>query len=977
MKVTTKKYENINYQKNLNLRQNTNNTRPNKDINSNQNGIYSKPNARNTYKTNQTSNKPYISSNYNSTNSNNKNFNQSQNKAPEIIQYRKRDSKFVENKNNIRANNENVINISINKKNKLPLTNIGKNNNQAINNINNQNRTNNFNYINNQNKIISLNNNNINNSNNKNNEYKTKNNQRNNLKSESIDKRILFNKLNSKKINDSIIKDEKEEKKEDIISENYLCFQCQEKAFIDLNFNTLSVKMKCENGHEKDNIPIKEFKKKNELKKRETCYKCRNEKLKLNQLLYCSCKKIICEKCKQRYHSNHFQIKFLDKHYYCIEHKQKYTCFCKKCNKNICNNCLKDHNQHNKELLYFDNVLPKDREIQTCRKDLEKFKQKKKDMDDKFNKFIEKLKEKKETFVQNFELYMQLLESLFNKMNNKESIIYEDIYNFKNLKNNLNVKNNFDEYLNTKNNFGKEAKLLIQLLGVDDFETKEKIINKIVKGDKFEIKPKNKIKKIEICHENDINLINKIKNINSNNNNIDININNINNQNNKNINIQTTNQTNNNDIENNKNKQNIITNENINLNKNEKKETKKEENIINNKISEEEPPKQVEKITPEIPKEITVLEKIENCKLKLQNQDERCITSLAILRNNRILITFKGGIVKIYEFEKNKNSPSDINNANEIQLKEILRLEEEEYCFNYGIELKNNNIAICSEDGTVKIIQLFFDEKIKNNNENYKLIQKIDEKNQDPIYIIKELENENIVLGCWKNILIYQKGQEYELLNKFFIGDYTFSILELSPNEIVASHSGTKTLTIHNLNDYEDNTIENIESNENNNIICKYDNKNDIIFVAYDKGINIISIVKKCLIKKIVLNEIISGLCPIMVHLNGGKSKNEKIFGLLCGAKRKIYNQKVNYAYSLLQLGFNINNNDLGIIDINKEIEYKEISRKDFIHYYDITNIINSIYCKNNDTLKINENKDEQWIFSSGNEDKRLKIWKF
>ena len=287
-------------------------------------------------------------------------------------------------------------------------------------------------------------------------------------------------------------------------------------------------------------------------------------------------------------------------------------------------------------------------------------------------------------------------------------------------------------------------------------------------------------------------------------------------------------------------------------------------------------------------------------------------------------------------------------------------------------------MAICSEDGNVIILKLFFDEVIKVNNNNYEIAQILEEKERDPIYIIKELINKNLILGCWKNILIYQKANEYELINKIIIGDYTFSLLELSPNEIISSHSGSSTLNLHNLKEYEIETINNIQSNENNDIICKYNNKNEIVFVAFNKGINIVSIINKCLIKKIELNEIITGLCPIMINLNNGKGKKRQVFGLLCGGKRKLYREEVNYAYSLIQIGFNLNEKDMGSIDSNDytRIEWEKISKKDRIHFYDITNIQNNIFCKNNDTLKINENKDEQLIFSSGNEDKTLNIWK-
>jgi hypothetical protein len=595
-------------------------------------------------------------------------------------------------------------------------------------------------------------------------------------------------------------------------------------------------------------------------------------------------------------------------------------------------------------------------------------------------------------------------------MENKESLNYENIMNFKNLNILLSTNQNdiIRNYLDIKNNFVNEGQYLSDILGENISEKAGKKQNekknamKIVsKEQNFNILNKNKRNKVtEDKNTNIRNSLNKNKNKITEDKNTNL-------RNSLNKNRVTEDKDTNIRNSLNKNKNKITEDKNANIQNNEnkiisdlktsetysnKKDQKVQDNLIDAKLKKEkelfktedinETPKGINirakesEARPAVKKEITVLEKIENCKLKLNNKDERCITSFAILRNNRILLTFKGGIIKIYEFEKNVNSPSDINNPNEIQLKEIVRLEEEEYCFNYGIELKNGNIGVCSEDGTVKIIQLFLDEKPKDNIK-YKIIQKLDEQNRDPIYTMKELINEGLILGCWKNILLFQKANEYQLINKFFMGDYTFSILELSPNVIVASHSETKTLTVYDLNEYDKYTIEGVESNENNNIICKYNNENDIIFVAYDKGINIVSITKKCLLKKIELDEIISSLCPMELMLDTGDGKIKKVFGLLCGAKRKIYGEKVNFAFSFLQIGFNINNEDKGEINsTDKDIKYNIISRKDRIHYYDVTNIYNSIFNINNNSLKINENKNDQWIFSSGSEDKLLKIWK-
>ena len=778
----------------------------------------------------------------------------------------------------------------------------------------------------------------------------------------SIDKRKEVNKLNIKKINENLMNKELEKIKEkerseesDIITDNYLCYKCNGNIFIKLNLDKLLVITTCKHCKEDKVFPIKAFNMRNPLKKDIVCDVCRGTFLP-KHLYYCSCGKNICGQCKKR-HNTHFQVLLSEKCYYCTKHGKKYTSYCTNCNKDICHECLHEHNNHYSNIEDFESILPKEKEIKMCKDNIEKMKQSKINFDKKSDIFFEAFRNKRNNFDQNFEDLMKLQNYLTNKMNNKEIINYEDIKNFKEL-NKLYMqlkKSVIQNYLDIYNNFVSEGKFLINLFAGNDFEKVEKKENKITNENNLNILSNKK--KIE-------NAISKSENFSILNNNRNLN-------NNKNL------------LDKNKNNTNIIDNNKIIQNKFNEVQKKKyliktDKNNANNNININSKDSSKESnLSPCVEEKVTVLDKIENCKSKHDSKDERCITSFAILRNNRILITFKGGIIKIYELERNYKSPSDINNPNEIQLKEILRLEEDEYCFNYGIEFKDGNLGVCSEDGTVKIIKLFFDEK-PGGKEKYKIIQRIEEKNQDPIYIIKELTNENFVLGCWRNILVYQKANEYELINKIFIGDFTFSILELSPNEIISNHTETKTLTVHNLNNYDTYTINNIESNENNNIICKYDNKNDIVFVAYNKGINIVSTINKCLIKKIDIKEEITGFCPLEMALYIGDGKTKKIFGLLCGAKRRIFGENVNFAFSLLQIGFNINNKDKGEINVkdNKDIKIEIISRKDRIHYYDIVDIQNSIFSKNNNTLKINENKNEQWIFSTGKEDRKLRIWK-
>ena len=843
--------------------------------------------------------------------------------------------------NNLNSIHKNSNNKSI-EKDKNKMINIHQNNNEE--NINN---SLNKNYINikgilsknaeNKNNLINLNNNSIN----KNIRPISSNQNYNNyIKLQNGGHVFHYNK-------------KEEEINEKIYPETYLCNKCKEKIIIKLNPDLLTINIICRNGHNIENEPINEFIRninKKELLKCKSCKKNYENKL----LFYCSCNNILCNDCiKNKLHINHSQLPYIHKNYYCVLHKKVFILFCKKCNKNICNDCIKEHDVHKENIIYLKNIIPKEKEIKKYKKEIEIIEKSKDKLDKEFDIFIESFKGKKSEFIKKWENFIKIQNDIIDNINNKEFLNYENIENMKNLYKN---KNFYDDYMKLEYNFIKKGIFLLNLLSLNDIKIQNYKIQNEIKN--FGIKPKNIIlKKNDIIKETSFDIfgeknIDKSKSFNI----ICKDVNNffINNSLKK-ENIEKKEKIigeikNLKNVDNNIENQNEIKNEKIKHNGNTKSKIKEQ------KPKEE--PKTIEK-------KIEVIQKIENCEKKFEKRDERCITSFALLRNNKIVLTFKGGIIKFYEF---------IKHHNEIQLIELLRLEEDEYCFNYAIELYDGNVAVCSEDGTVKIIELLLD--MENNNEKYKIIQIIKEMKDDPIYIIKELENKNLVLGCWKNILVYQKAEEYELINKIKIDEYTFSILEISPNEIIASHSDSKTLTGHNFNNYKFYKIENVESNENNNIICKYNNKKDIIFVGFNKGINIVSIEKKILLNKIEINEIISSLCPIEMNIKIG-NENKKIWGLMLGAKRKVFGEKVNYAYSMIQIGFNLNEINEGIINDDKNIKMEIISKKDRIHYYDITNLQNSIWNKNKDTLNIIENKDEQWIFSSGNEDKLIKIWKF
>ena len=323
---------------------------------------------------------------------------------------------IIIHKNNANSNNNNLkVNI--------------QNNNNIRNNIQSNNYLNNINIGDNSNKF--------------------------NINNNSNNKNII----NSKEFKQV---EKEKEKENEINSENYLCFKCKEKASIEFKPFTLSLCMKCEKGHIIQNISMKEFKHKIELNKKiEFCSKCGNKNININDLYYCSCLKHFCQNCiKEQRHIKHSQIKFSKKLYYCLKHFKEYKIFCDKCNINICNDCLGDHNNHDKSLLYFNKILPNNIDIRKVKNIYEKMEQIKNIVNKNSDEIFENLKN---NYIFNIEENMNLINNIISKIENKYYINYEDITNFNNIKL-IEKKINF--ILNNLNNLNKnkQSEFLINLL---------------------------------------------------------------------------------------------------------------------------------------------------------------------------------------------------------------------------------------------------------------------------------------------------------------------------------------------------------------------------------------------------------------------------------------------------------------------------------------------------------------------------------
>ena len=340
----------------------------------------------------------------------------------------------------------------------------------------------------------------------------------------------------------------------------------------------------------------------------------------------------------------------------------------------------------------------------------------------------------------------------------------------------------------------------------------------------------------------------------------------------------------------------------------------------------------IEKLnTVELPK-IQGLIKINNLKMLQEIKCDTCITSFTILKNLNLLATFKGGHAKIYQYEDNNNK--------QIKYNEIISIDENEYCFNYGIELFNENIALCSQDSTIKIIKLNYKDK------NYKTIQKIENSDKEPIFIIKQLNNNDLICSTWNSIILYQYlgNSKYEFITKYIIKDRTFSILEIKPNIIVSTQCYSNTIKFIDVSRFEEiSEITDIESNEYPNILCKMKIKNkEIICVGNNNGFSVVDLESE----KIIGNANLSDQTTSLISFRDNS--------VLIGSKSSNKNRTVFKFYFVNVL-----------LKLNKKgkIKTEAISIFEPIHYYDIN------------SLKLLNIDDRDILISSGNEDKSIKIW--
>lgn len=292
---------------------------------------------------------------------------------------------------------------------------------------------------------------------------------------------IAINQIRNKTIEILVIEENQEPIK--ILSEEIICPECQEEAFIS-KITDDKVTFWCNNNHFTERLKA-DFTKTQMIDLSKIVCKCKSSNIKRFCL---TCKETLCISCEKAHNrennNEHKIIDYSQKNCYCLEHNKginPFNSYCKTCKKNLCWLCKDDHENHQ----------------------IEKFKE--------IYDFKDKFVIKQKAFSSILKKLEQAFQELINQMNNfkytcemNEIIIKNyniDNRNYIKLKNYKEIyENNFN--LQKLNNFVKSLNNVIKI------NNKYEEINVNIISNKIQ---NEEVKNVEIKEYNSIISVNKLQ----------------------------------------------------------------------------------------------------------------------------------------------------------------------------------------------------------------------------------------------------------------------------------------------------------------------------------------------------------------------------------------------------------------------------------------------------------------------------------
>jgi hypothetical protein len=220
--------------------------------------------------------------------------------------------------------------------------------------------------------------------------------------------------------------------------------------------------------------------------------------------------------------------------------------------------------------------------------------------------------------------------------------------------------------------------------------------------------------------------------------------------------------------------------------------------------------------------------------------------------------------VKLYSFDEKSG---EISSQSEIK--------EHEKAITTVLGLNNGNLLTCSQDKTLKIINIP-QKSIVNLFKSYSVLQVLQCKPDSFFFITAiEMNDGNIIAGDWKNIMIYKpfkkegnEGYEYREINQIVINNRTTALLQVDDGVFISAHYMINLVNFYDTKRQRTRTLNNIKcSDEAPNCLCiistkrngyedEGDNSDKVVVIGGIQCMYFLSVKYQSLIYKLFLPDV-------------------------------------------------------------------------------------------------------------------------
>ena len=195
-----------------------------------------------------------------------------------------------------------------------------------------------------------------------------------------------------------------------VYSKDIICPICGESSIITIDNYQIRLSS-CDNGHETNNIALKNFKELQKINESEIiCNKCNKQKCDTFQQKFyiCyNCKINLCPLCESNHNKEHKILDYESKKYVCNKHGEKMISYCSQCKKNLCDLCGLEH--YKKHKLIYHRDLIENAKISNLNELREKINSLKIEINNIINMFNE--------FISNLEIYYEINNNILKNFN--------------------------------------------------------------------------------------------------------------------------------------------------------------------------------------------------------------------------------------------------------------------------------------------------------------------------------------------------------------------------------------------------------------------------------------------------------------------------------------------------------------------------------------------------------------------------------